>query len=157
MNPLLVRVSAFVLAGLLLAGCASEGISTDRSDKFVYATVGGVNHTDMYMDSVSINGASGGNMDAYGSTSGMCCVGVPRVYKPGMTVTVKWRARDKNNQVIRGSKVVEVEPYTEIGDVYAHIFPDDVVRVVVSVPGAHSSKHPIPYPIDPNIGKGEQQ
>lgn len=61
MNQLLVRVSAFVLTGLLLAGCASEGISTDRSDKFVYATVGGVNHTGMYMDWVSIDGGGGGN------------------------------------------------------------------------------------------------
>jgi len=158
-NRLLSGIFSFVLIALL-AGCAggNTGISTDRSDTFVYASIGGVNHTNMYMDWVSIDGVSGHNMRAYGSDgAGVCCVGVPRVYRPGLTVTVGWQARDKNNNLIAGSKVVEIEPYSEAGTIYAHVFPNDVVRVVVSArDGAHSPNHPIPYPVDPNKKGGQQ-
>jgi len=158
-HRLLLRIVAVLFSTLLFAGCAgSSGISTDRSDKFVYATIGGVNHTDMYMDWFSIDGHGGANMRAYASTSGVCCIGVPRIYRPGLTVTVEWQARDKNDKPIRKSKVVEVEPYTEAGDIYAHIFPNDVVRVVVAAwYDATSSKHPIPYPVNPNRKQGPQQ
>ncbi|MGO4812234.1 DUF3304 domain-containing protein [Cupriavidus sp. 2MCAB6] len=150
------RVAA--LLAWLLAGCAGgSGISTDRSDKFVYASLGGVNHTAKYIHSFSIDGQWGGNMDAYGSTSGTCCVGVPRVYRPGMQVKVSWNAPEGRTDVVK-TKVAEVEPYTEAGTIYAHIFQDDVVRVVISARyDSHSLNHPIPYPVNPNKSKEPQQ
>lgn len=156
---MLLRIVPVLFSSLLFAGCAgSSGISTDRSDRFVYATIGGVNHTDMYMDWFSIDGHGGANVDAYGITSGVCCVGVPRVYRPGLTVNVEWQARDKNDKPIRKSKVVEVEPYTEAGTIYAHIFPNDVVRVVVAARyGPGNPNHPIPLTVNPNRKQGPQQ
>ncbi|KJK21719.1 hypothetical protein UB46_25310 [Burkholderiaceae bacterium 16] len=84
-------------------------------------------------------------------------MGVPRVYRPGMQVTVKWTARD-GAKILYGSKVVEVEPYAEAGSIYAHIFPNDMVRVVVSARyGPGNPDYPIPYPVDPNELKEPQQ
>ncbi|MGO4812233.1 DUF3304 domain-containing protein [Cupriavidus sp. 2MCAB6] len=156
--PRRIALGKAILLSLFLAGCAGgSGISTDRSDKFVYASLGGVNHTGNYMDGFSIDGQWGGNMRAYGSTSGTCCVGVPRVYRPGLQVTVEWKARD-GAKILYGSKVVEVEPYTKAGTIYAHIYPNDVVRVVVSARyDSHSLNHPIPYPVNPNKSKEPQQ
>jgi len=151
-------VAGSVLA-LLLTGCASGGgISTDRSDRFVYASVGGVNHTNRFVYEFSIDGTPGHNMRAYGSANaGTCCVGVPRVYRPGMKVTVSWNMPEGRQDVIK-TKLVEVEPYTEAGTIYAHFFPDDVVRVVVSARnGPHNPDHPIPYPVDPNENKESQR
>ncbi|MGO4815758.1 DUF3304 domain-containing protein [Cupriavidus sp. 2MCAB6] len=157
--PRRIALGKAVLLSLFLAGCAGgSGISTDRSDKFVYASLGAVNHTGNYMDWVSIDGVPSHNMRAYGSANaGTCCVGVPRIYRPGLQVTVKWKARD-GAKILYGSKVVEVEPYAEAGTIYAHIYPNDVVRVVVSARyDAHSPNHPIPYPVDPNKSKEFQQ
>ncbi|WP_441633878.1 DUF3304 domain-containing protein [Cupriavidus sp. 2MCAB6] len=37
-----------------------------------------------YWPFFSIDAQWGGNVDAYGNTSGTCCVGMPRVYRPGL-------------------------------------------------------------------------
>ncbi|MGO4815739.1 DUF3304 domain-containing protein [Cupriavidus sp. 2MCAB6] len=156
--PRRIALGKAILLSLFLAGCAGgSGISTDRSDKFVYASLGGVNHTAKYIHWFSIDGQWGGNMRAYGSTSGTCCVGVPRVYRPGMQVEVSWNAPEGRKDVIK-TKVVEVEPYTKAGTIYAHIYPNDVVRVVVSaLDGPRNPNHPIPYPVNPNKSKEPQQ
>ncbi|MGO4813470.1 hypothetical protein AB4156_28445 [Cupriavidus sp. 2MCAB6] len=54
--------------------------------------------------------------------------------------------------------MVDVEPYTEAGTIYAHIFPNDVVCVVVSARyDAQCLNHPIPYPVNPDEVKALQR
>ncbi len=67
---------------------------------------------------------------------------VPRTWTPGMKVKVRW------NRPIKGEdhwieKTTAILPYTEVGDLFTHFFPNDEVRVVVANPGPMSSKHPI--------------
>ncbi|NMM25760.1 MAG: DUF3304 domain-containing protein [Glaciimonas sp.] len=40
-------------------------------------------------------------------------------------------------------KIVEVEKYDRPGSIYMHFFPNDKVRVVVSIYPGYSSAHPI--------------
>ncbi len=71
-------------------GSSDDSISTGDSKKFVYAIVGGVNHTGDAIQSFGIDKQWGGNISAYGARDGVCCIGVPRTYHPGLTVTVDW-------------------------------------------------------------------
>ncbi|WP_084187015.1 DUF3304 domain-containing protein [Cupriavidus sp. SK-4] len=143
------------LISVLLSACASGGgLSTRDDDKsYINASLGAVTHPSQYLYGFTINGAFGANASAYGAAgAGTCCVRLPRAYRPGLTVDVKYDLTldDGSRHNWKIKKGVPVEPYTEPGDVYAHFFPNDVIRVVVSNPGPRSSLHPIPYPVRPS-------
>jgi len=143
---------------LLLSACAGSGLSTRDNDNYFNASVGGVNHTGQYLYGFSINGSFGGNASEYGGgNAGVCCVRLPVVYRPGLTADIKYNllindGKDDNWKTKIG---VPVEPYTESGDVYVHFFPNDQIRVVVSLSGPSGSKHPIPYPVNPDQVRGD--
>jgi len=87
----------------------------------------------------------------------LCCVWLPLKWKPGIFVDVRWVVgdwtrspiSDKERFDVTKLKIagiyrarVEVEPYTEADDVYAHFFPDGKVRIVSGTryfePNAHA-------------------
>lgn len=130
-----------------LTGCASA--SGDLAPKKVSAMVGIVNHTDRYIYSASVNGAGGDGMPAYGAGgASICCAVIPAVWYPGMKVRVRWNMPIGREPEIK-EKEAEVERYDVPGDIYIHVFPGDVVRVVVTEYGGASTKHPIPAPVKP--------
>lgn len=133
---------------LVLIGCATPRVEDDRP-KMVSASVGIVNHTDKFVYAAGVNGAGGGTMSEYGAGhAGICCAMIPEKWYPGLTATV--RVTFAVGRKLTGlSKVVEVEPYDEAASIYIHLFPNDVVRVVVSDYGGSSTKHPIPAPKKP--------
>jgi len=144
----------------MLSACADNGgLSTRDDDKrYFNASLGAVNHTNQFLYEFSVNGAFGRNADVYGGgIAGTCCVRLPRVWRPDLTVDIKYDllindGKDDNWKIKKG---VLVEPYTKAGDVYVHFFPNDQIRVVVSLSGPSGSKHPIPYPVDPKRQRGE--
>lgn len=140
-----------LLTALSLSACAGlDNESTSAEPATAAAQVGVVNHTGNYIYSASVNGAGGGNTNAWrAGVANMCCTSIPRVWYPGMTVRVRWNMPVGRNDVIK-EKIVEVEKYDETGSVYLHFFPNDEVRVVVSPVGPRNPKHPIPPPIKPS-------
>lgn len=131
---------------LLLNGCAALA---KKESPTATAQVGIVNHTGKYIYSATVDGSGGGNMPAWGAgIANICCTSIPRVWYPGMKVLVRWNMPEGIKDVVK-DKVVEVEKYDEPGSIYMHFFPDDEVRVVVSVPAGYSRKHPISPPVKP--------
>ena len=158
MKRTLARIAVSLMIAML-AACTSHGLSTRDDDKrYFNASLGAVNHTGQYLYGFSLNGALGGNAREYGGGgAGVCCVRLPAVYRPRLTVDIGYdllinNGKDNNWKM---KKSVPVEPYTESGDVYVHFFPNDLIRVVVSSAGPASSEHPIPRPINPNWQRGE--
>jgi len=150
---------AAALSVLLLSACAGSGLSTrDADTKYFNASIGPVNHTDQYLYMFSVGKKTSVGAGAYGSrNAGSCCVRLPVVYRPGLTVDVTYDLliNDDKDDNWKTKTGVPVEPYSEPGSLYVHFFPNDQIRVVVSRPGAWSTKHPIPHPINPDQKRDE--
>lgn len=132
------------LSVLFLAACAAKPAKDESS---YGASVGIVNHTDKFVYSAVVNGGGGGNMTAWGAGGpDVCCVVVPKKWYAGMQVLVRWDMPEGSRHIVK-EKVVEVEKYDESGNVYIHIFPNDEIRVVVSMYDGWSKNHPIPAPV----------
>ena len=142
-------------AALLLSGCAFKARQVEEAGPgpTSIAQVGIVNHTGKYIYSASVDGAGGANMARWGAGGPeVCCASIPRAWYPGMMVLVRWDMPDGLKHIIK-EKMVEVEKYDETGSIYIHFFPNDEVRVVVSIYPGYSTAHPIRHygkPKDPN-------
>ena len=129
---------------VVLTGCVLRDTRAEPGEGAT-ARVGIVNHTGSYIYFASVDGAGGGAMAAWGAGSAnICCASIPRVWYPGMRVTVKWNM-PKGVQDVITEKVVEVEKYDTPGDIYMNFFPNGDVRVVVSRNGPRAPDYPIPY------------
>jgi hypothetical protein len=135
---------ACALCALLLACQAQE---TTQAVPY-----GAVNHTNIGIASIAINGAGGAlNIGKHGNgNAGVCCVVVPRQWTPGLTATVQWQEnghwqRDSNGkfvldaggdkQFIEGpwkTRTVPIPRYDGDGDFYVFFFPGDDVRVAMT-------------------------
>jgi hypothetical protein len=150
---------ACALCALLLACKPQE---TTRAVPY-----GAVNHTDVEIVSIAINGAGGVlNIGKHGNgNAGVCCVVVPRQWTPGLTATVQWEEDgdwllDSNGKTVLrdGIKVyvpapwktrtVPIPRYDGDGDFYVFFFPGDDVRVAMtSSPEWQEWWRPIPADI----------
>ncbi|WP_454764972.1 DUF3304 domain-containing protein [Cupriavidus campinensis] len=149
------------LAVLLISACAGSGLSTrDDDKKYFNASIGPVNHTDQYLYGFRVNGAYGANASAYGGDiAGTCCVRLPVVYRPGLTVDITYdllinNGKDDNWKT---KTAVPVEPYSEPGSLYVHFFPNDQIRVVVSNWYPSGKGHPIPRPVNPEWNREKER
>jgi hypothetical protein len=135
-----------LLCALLITACAAL---EPKPSPTATAQVGIVNHTGKFIYSASVDGAGGGNMDAWGGgIAGACCTSIPRVWYPSMKVLVRWDMPEGHTHIWK-EKTVEIEKYDRPGDIYMHFFPDDEVRVVVTNFDPIHPKHPIPLPAKP--------
>lgn len=133
------RIACLVPLAIALAvmGCAPRNTRAEPSDRAT-ARVGIVNHTGSYIYLATVDGAGGGAMSEWGAgNASICCALIPRVWHPGIKVKVRWNMPIGVQDVIK-EKVVEIEKYDRLGDIYMNFFPNDEVRVVVSrnAPGA---------------------
>lgn len=146
-----------LLVGMSVAACSG--------DEKIGVSYSAYNHTDEDIVAIVING-EGGILDAsaHGEGGGMCCVVLPKKWRPGLMATIKWQLdgdwlRDERGEVVirDGKKVlvpgpwkertVEVPKYDEeMGMFFIHFFPNDEVKVLVSKYGASSPHHPLPHP-----------
>lgn len=119
------------------------------------ADITGYNYTDEYISAFTVNGYSGADIAPHGGgASFVCCISVPDEWKPGMTVAIKWTAHRNANPIPWKTRVVEVPRYApnDVGMFAVLFFPNDVVKVLVTMkaPG-----HPdFPYP-DPSERKAQ--
>lgn len=134
---------------IVLAGCAlrqSQAQTSNRSP----AQVGIVNHTGNFIYSASVDGAGGGGMSRWGAgIANICCTSIPDMWYPGLKVLVRWDMPEGHQHIVK-EKVVEIEKYERPGDVYIVFFPNDEVRVVVSLNGPRASDFPIRHVGNPN-------
>ncbi len=156
---------ALAWAAALLLGMSLAACSDDDKVGLSYAAY---NHTDESIVSIVING-EGGVLDAtaHGEGSGVCCVVLPKRWRPGLMATIKWQMdghwlrdnkgnfvlKDHDKVFIEGTwkeKTVEVPKYSEEeiswGTFYMHFFPNNDVKVLVNKHWAGYEGHPYPHP-----------
>jgi hypothetical protein len=98
-----------------------------------------------------VDGTPGAQAGQGGSS--LCCTRLPRVWRPGLTVEVRWNVtnwRDCTGTDL--AKRVQVERYDQLGQMWVHFLADGSVRVASSnyyPEGANhpGSKYPIKNPI----------
>ena len=131
----------------------------------------GANHSDKAAVYVTLNG-QGGIMIAneHGYSGNICCVNVPKKWRPGIMVTVEWQDEgswllDENGkEVLRGgnpilvpaprkSKTVPLPEYDTPEILWVHFFPNDEVKLVMSKYGPGHPKHGLPDPEAPRYLK----
>ena len=127
---------AGLLAALSLAvsGCGEEPISVSMV---------GYNHTDVGIYAFEVNGHGGPNIGAHkGGGKRTCCVMVPLVHEPGMTVKVRWVNRIDDVPQVR---FVSVPPYRpdELGRFAVHFLRDGNVKVFVTMMNLHHPDYPL--------------
>jgi hypothetical protein len=147
-----MKILAHILpavVGILVTGCVLRDTHAEQSAR-ASAQVGIVNHTGKYIYFATVDGAGGGNMARWGAGGAdVCCASIPRVWYPGMKVLVRWDMPEGLKHVVK-EKVVDVEKYDRLGDIYLNFFDNDEVRVVVSRNDPRSSDFPIRHFGNPN-------
>jgi len=134
----------FLLSTIFAIGCAA-------TEKASAMDLVGYNHTDQYIAMYVVNGYPGDDILPHGGGgSFICCISVPREWKPGMTVIVKWTDDRNTNPIPWKTRVVEVPPYwpDDIGMFAVHFFPGDEVKVLVTMKGPGHPEYPYPSPSD---------
>ncbi len=148
------------LIGVVLAACTG--------DEKVGLSYAAYDHTDKPIVSIIINGEGGVlNASAHSEGGGVCCVLLPKRWRPGLMATIKWQEDDipvfnpdGSRKVVDGvpavkespwkERTVEVPRYSEEelewGTFYIHFFENDDVKVLVNKYGASSPHHPLPHP-----------
>lgn len=138
------RLFALGALCLGLVACAPEKVSISYL---------AVNHTDEDIVSIVVNG-DGGILHAlaHGSGGQMCCITLPKQWRPGLTAEIKWQVAGTYQRDAKGNiatddgvpvvihrayktQTVEVPQYTDNdirGHFDIHIMPGDKVLVKVS-------------------------
>ncbi|WP_207556557.1 DUF3304 domain-containing protein [Paraburkholderia acidicola] len=148
------NVSRFC-AGVLLMLCMGLAACQQHDDTQDRVPVGltGIDHLadHLSVQAFSVDGTDGFQAGQGGRT--VCCVTLPRKWRPDMNVTVGWNVT--NWRDCKGNDyevVVPVEKYGDPEQLWVHFMADGKVRVVSSAYGAEKanapgSKHPVKDPI----------
>lgn len=139
------RAAAGLLVGLAVALLSSCGTPEPPPEPHTAVAARAVNYTDQgaYF---SIDHAAGGVVSKHGESGIICCIGIPDKWRPGLKVKVSvqndalWlKYKDPNRWQ---ETELELPPYSEPGDLYVAILPDDKVEVFASVSGPGGTRWP---------------
>ncbi|HIE1100633.1 MULTISPECIES: DUF3304 domain-containing protein [Stenotrophomonas] len=103
----------------------------------MHLTIGIANYSDEGLGIVVINEAWGGGMEPRTSSNGRtCCVTLPRIWHPGLKVTVAYRTssmflKDPHSYIEKEIVVPRYKPFLD-GFIFFMYFPDDEVRVIAT-------------------------
>ena len=103
----------------------------------MHLMIGIANYSDEGLGKIFINDTWGGGMQPRASSNGrICCVTLPRIWHPGLKVSVAYRTssmflNDPYSYAERDVVVPRYEPFLG-GYIYFMYFPDDHVRVVAT-------------------------
>ena len=160
------RTLAAIALGFMLTACGDRATGdAGESDAQSYIAI---NHTDKSIVSITVND-EGGILHAppQGGGGEMCCVTLPRIWRPGLKVTIGWEndgdwlLNANGKEVIRDGKrvyvpaprktrIVNVPEYKgkdAEGQLHIHFFPNDEVKVLRTMKGAwRDPTYPYPYP-----------
>ncbi|WP_332289178.1 DUF3304 domain-containing protein [Aquincola agrisoli] len=164
------RSMAIAATALLSLLCACRPAPPDP-DALIGVSITGINYTGEGVQDFFVDGAWGANLPTYGGggkTS--CCVMLPRTWRPGLAVTVKWTighytrpwSYRKHLSIEEEGrccwtqrsleKTVPVKKYDRLEDIQIFFLPDDQIEAWVYRSLPVDSEHPSgrPYPRDPN-------
>lgn len=154
--------------GIVVAWWISSWIrEVSKRDDFIAVDLSGMQHIgpDFNISQFFLNGANGFNVGREGGGgSDVCCVLLPKHWRPGLTVDLRWAINDWSSEIpseievgnytsVRSGGVyrakVPVEQYENPGRVVVHFFAGGRARVVVGSPGPYELRHAI-LPVDSN-------
>lgn len=165
----LLFLFVFALAVMALNWRVQSARASARAASFAAVSLTGVHHMgDKYsVAEFYVDGYDGANVGrGGGGGSDVCCVLLPKKWRPGLSVEVRWSINDwshenraqidaGNDDSIDGYGYiarVPIERYEVAEHVWVHFYPGGKVRVVSSFPGSGGPKHPIhdndPHAID---------
>jgi len=109
---------------------------TDASPE-MHLMIGIANYSDEGLGKVFINDVWGGGMQPRASSNGrICCVTLPRLWHPGLKVTVAYRTssmflKDPHSYIEKEIVVPRYRPFLD-GFIFFMYFPDDEIRVIAT-------------------------
>jgi hypothetical protein len=132
-------ISSFFLVFVLIACSGTSDVSLELS---------GLNYTDTWVTTFSVDGYHGPGVSPNGGGGKfVCCVNIPRRWRAGMKVTVRWTEDDRVSGGWK-ERVVGVPEYTEqnFGSFVVHFYPGDIVKVLVTQKMQGHPDYPYPRP-----------
>jgi hypothetical protein len=156
----LLKLLIFIVVSSALFWYVQSLRATIRAESFATVSLTGVHHMGDKFNVAQfyVDGYDGSNVGREGGGgSNICCVRLPRKWRPGLSVEVRWSVndwtRENRAQIEAGddSSVgglgyiaqVPVEPYEVAQHVWVHFYRDGKARVISSAIGSWGSKHPI--------------
>lgn len=142
MNLFLTSLRVWLAAALLLVGLSA---CITRLEPTVGVPITGLDHLaeTLSIQQFSVNGQGGAQAGKGGSQ--VCCVSLPKYWRPGLTVKVVWWVTNWPAKVYsRHEQDVPVEKYDEVGNLYVHFLQDGSVRVLSSLPYPENPSYPGP-------------
>jgi Protein of unknown function (DUF3304) len=98
-------------------------------------TLHAYNYTDTYIDSYSVNGAGGGNVevsvDSAGGSGGACCAPVRADMPLPTTVEIKWK-RDGDVPYCRQTVLLDGPIPAKPNNFEVHFYPDGTIQVAIT-------------------------
>jgi len=127
-------------------------LGCSATDDKVPANLVGYNHTSLNIDDFTVDGYGVASVRPHTNSGFVCCVSVPRRWREGLTVKVKWSEGDMRasaHEYVSHEKVVVVPKYNEDdtgGQFAVHFFPGEDIKVLVTryLPG--HARYPYPSP-----------
>ncbi|QOY94873.1 DUF3304 domain-containing protein [Massilia sp. UMI-21] len=124
-----------------LSACLGERVNASIE-------VSGINFKDIGIADFSVDGYSGHAIYPNGGGGAfVCCISIPRKWRSGMMVNVRW-VEDASVPGPSKQRAVEVPKYTDkdIGIFAVHFYPDDTVKVLVTSKTIGHPDYPYPRP-----------
>ena len=156
------RLLICALTGSALYWCAAAAREKISADSFASVDLTGVHHLGpkFNVGAFYVNGYYGSNVGREGGGgSNVCCVLLPKRWRPGLSVDVRWSINDwthenraeieaGNYRSVDGAGMdyiarVPVERYETAAHVWVHFYAEGKARVVSSPIGSWGKQHPI--------------
>ena len=164
----LIRLMVIVVVGGLITQCVITVREKIHEDSLAPVSLGAAHHMgDKFnIPAFYVDRSIGGSVGREGGSGTTCCMLLPRVWRPGLSVEVRWGINDwsnENQEELRAGKYdslrsggmfiaqVPVERYEHAGHVWVHFFTGNKVRVISSSIGSEGTQHPI-RGSDPHAG-----
>lgn len=154
------RALLFTLLALVVSWLGYSAWESKQQDSFASVGLTGVQHIgpNFNVSSFYVDGYYGSNVGrGGGGGSDVCCVLLPKLWRPDLTVELRWKVGDwskENRSEIDAENYssitfqdfkarVPVEKYDRPAQIYVHFYADGKARVVSSGVGSRNPKHPI--------------
>lgn len=159
------RISRLIVGAAILVVWALAAAKLTRAEmkNFIPVDITGVQHmgANFNVPEFYVDGAWGSNVGREGGGgSSVCCVVLPRKWREGITVEIRWSVTDWGKENVKETDIgnysslitegtykakVPLEKFSAPGDLYVHFFRNGKVRVLSSQTYPENSAHPIQY------------
>ena len=131
MSPSFTSLRAWLAAVFLVTNLSA---CNAKPEPMVSVPITGLDHLaeTLSIQEFSVNGQGGAQAGRGGRH--VCCVELPKHWRPGLTVKVAWAVTNWPAEVYSDhEREVPVEKYDEVGNLYVHFLRDGSVRVISSL------------------------